>query len=29
VEARLKRRIASHPKAMHSFTQAIVLAKQT
>ena len=29
VEVRLKRRIASQPKAMHSFTQAIILAKQT
>jgi hypothetical protein len=29
VEARLKRRIVSQPKAMQSFTQAIVLAKQT
>jgi hypothetical protein len=29
LEARLKRRIASQPRAMHSFAQAIVLAKQT
>jgi hypothetical protein len=29
LEARLKRRLASQPRAMHSFAQTIVLAKQT
>ena len=28
LDARLKRRIASQPRAMHSFAQTIVLAKQ-
>jgi len=28
LEARLKRRLASHPAPMHSLVQTIVLAKQ-